>query len=222
MAFFDNRFFDITEFVPKAALPQLGVPPDVAAASGFGAAINSGSYRSKGVEFEAESHLGHALILKGSYDYLDAIVTRSFSSSALQPAFNPLLPNIPIGAYGPLVGNRPFRRAPHSGYFGIYYGHSRWALAVTGTLIGKRDDSDFLSDKDGGTTLLLPNRNLDASYRCVDASASYRVSRFLSLFSNFQNVLSQHYQEAFGYPALPFTFRSGIKIALRGESWKLN
>jgi iron complex outermembrane receptor protein/vitamin B12 transporter len=93
---------------------------------------------------------------------------------------------------------------------------------LTGTLIGKRDDSDFLLDKDGGTTLLLPNRNLDASYQRVDATASYRVSRLLSVYSSFQNVLGQHYQEAFGYPALPFTFRSGIKITLRGESWKLN
>jgi len=48
------------------------------------------------------------------------------------------------------------------------------------------------------------------------------VSHLLSVYSSFQNVLGQHYQEAFGYPALPFTFRSGIKITLGGESWKLN
>jgi iron complex outermembrane receptor protein/vitamin B12 transporter len=34
-------------------------------------------------------------------------------------------------------------------------------------------------------------------------------------------VLSQHYAEAFGYPSLPFTFRSGIRITMGGESWKL-
>jgi iron complex outermembrane receptor protein/vitamin B12 transporter len=92
---------------------------------------------------------------------------------------------------------------------------------VTGTLVGKRDDSDFLFDKDGGTTLLLPNRNLDAGYQLLDVSGSYRVNRALSLYSSFQNVLAQHYSEAFGFPSLPFTFRSGIKITLGGESWKL-
>jgi iron complex outermembrane receptor protein/vitamin B12 transporter len=95
-------------------------------------------------------------------------------------------------------------------------------LAAMGTLVGKRDDSDFLSDKEGGTTLLLPNRNLDSSYQLIDLSASYRVRRSLSLYASFENLLDQHYQEAIGYPALPFTFRSGVKITFGGESWKLN
>jgi vitamin B12 transporter len=67
----------------------------------------------------------------------------------------------------------------------------------------------------------LPNRNLDAAYQLLDVSGSYRVSQLLSLYSNFQNILGQHYSEAFGFPSLPFTFRSGIKITLGGESWKL-
>ena len=36
-----------------------------------------------------------------------------------------------------------------------------------------------------------------------------------------ENLLSEHYYEAFGYPSLPFTFRSGIKLNFGGESWKL-
>jgi iron complex outermembrane receptor protein/vitamin B12 transporter len=222
MTYFHNRFGDGIEFVPQTGLISLGVPPAVAEATAFGAYVNSEVLRAQGAELEASYQLGAHISARAGYTYLDAIVERSFSSDALFPSINPAFPTVPIGAFSPLRGARPFRRAPHSGYFGIYYGHSRWALALTGTLIGKRDDSDFLSDKDGGTTLLLPNRNLDASYQRVDASASYRVSRFLSLFSNFQNVLSQHYQEAFGFPALPFTFRSGVKITLGGESWKLN
>jgi vitamin B12 transporter len=33
--------------------------------------------------------------------------------------------------------------------------------------------------------------------------------------------LSEHYVQAFGYPALPFTFRSGVKFSFGGESWGL-
>jgi iron complex outermembrane receptor protein/vitamin B12 transporter len=87
--------------------------------------------------------------------------------------------------------------------------------------VGKRDDSDFLSDKDGGTSLLLPNRNLDAAYQKVNLAGRYQVSHALGVYADLQNVLSQHYDEAFGYPALPFTFRSGIRITVGGESWEL-
>jgi vitamin B12 transporter len=33
--------------------------------------------------------------------------------------------------------------------------------------------------------------------------------------------LSEHYSEAFGFPALPFTVRAGVKISFGGESWRL-
>ncbi len=92
---------------------------------------------------------------------------------------------------------------------------------MTGTFVGRRDDSDFLSDKDLGPNLLLPNRNLDGAYQRIDIGGSYQINHSLSVYSDLQNVLSQHYAEAFGYPALPFTFRSGIRITLGGETWKL-
>ena len=37
--------------------------------------------------------------------------------------------------------------------------------ARRGTLAGRRDDSDFLTDSNFGNTLLLPNRNLDGAYQ---------------------------------------------------------
>jgi len=42
----------------------------------------------------------------------------------------------------------------------------------------------------------------------------------VTLFATLGNVLSQHYEGAFGYPALPFTFRMGIKITLGGDAWR--
>ncbi len=52
--------------------------------------------------------------------------------------------------------------------------------------------------------------------------ASYQIKKYLTAYTSLQNVLNQHYQEVYGYPALPFTIRAGIKLTFGGESWKLN
>ncbi len=102
------------------------------------------------------------LTLRGGWTYTDAVVQQSFSSSALTPAINPLFPDVPIGAYSPLVGARPFRIAPNTGFAGVDWTYRRWFVSAMGTFISRRDDSTFLIDTDFGNTLLLPNRNLDS------------------------------------------------------------
>ena len=223
ITYFHNQFSNLIEFVPMQGLIDLGVAPAIADALQFGATVNSQSYRAQGAETELEYRLGRSLVARGGYTYLDAVVERSFSSDALGPSFNAAsnFSTIPIGVFSPLIGARPFRRAPHTGYIAVSYRHSRWIASLTGTFVGKRDDSDFLYDKDGGTSLLLPNRNLDPAYQKLDLGAGCQVNHTLSVYADLQNVLSQHYDEAFGYPALPFTFRSGVRITLGGESWKL-
>jgi iron complex outermembrane receptor protein/vitamin B12 transporter len=222
LTYFHNEFGDQIEFVPAQALLQLGVPSSVVAQianTAGGAYVNSQSYRAQGVELETEYQLNNHLFARGGYTYLDAVVQHSFTGDALAPSINPAFPNVPIGAYNPLVGTRPFRRAPHTGYFGLSCDTHRWTASITGTLVGKRDDSDFLSDANFGTTLLLPNRNLDAAYQRIDLHVSYQATHALSTYSTFENLLSQQMGEAFGYPALPFTFRAGMKLSIGGESW---
>jgi vitamin B12 transporter len=227
ITYFHNEFTHLIEFVPTQGLIELGVPQSIAdsllAGFQFGATVNSQAFRTQGAEIELEYRLGRSLVARGGYMYLDAVVQRSFTSDALGPSFNTAsnFPTIPIGVFSPLIGARPFRRAPHSGYMAITYHHGRWTASLTGTFVGKRDDSDFLFDKDGGTSLLLPNRNLDAAYQKVDLGGSCQIIHALDVYADLQNVLSQHYDEAFGYPALPFTFRAGMRLTLGGESWKL-
>lgn len=222
ITYFHNEFTNGMEYIPQQGLLDLGVPPAVVDLATFGATVNSQAFRALGLEAEIEYQIGHGWFARGGYTYLDAVIQRSFSSDAIGPSFNPNFPNVSIGVDTPLVGARPFRRAPHTGYFGLSYSHSRFSALMTGTLVGSRDDSDFISaDANGGTSLLLPNRNLDGAYQTIDLSGSYQVSRLLSVNGSFQNMLSEHYSQAFGYPALPFTFRSGIKLTLGGESWKL-
>jgi vitamin B12 transporter len=224
LTYFHNEFTNGIEDVPPAGLLALGVPAANLPALEFGAYINSEAFRSQGLEFEMEYKINSHLFTRGGYTYTDAVVQRSFSSDqgigeSFNPAFN--FGDIPIGAFSPLVGARPFRVAPHSVYFGLNYTRSKFYSSLTGTLVGRRDDSDFLFDADFGPTMLLPNRNLDGAYQRIDLSGGYQFTSRVSAYTNIQNLLSEHYAQAFGYPALPFTFRSGIKISFGGESWGL-
>jgi vitamin B12 transporter len=220
---FHSQYTNGIDYIAQQGLIVLGIPPSVVAAAPFGATVNSQAFRAQGVDFEAEQQIASHWFARGGYTYLDAVVQRSFTSDAMGPSFNPNFPGIPIGAVSPLVGARPFRRAPHSAYFGVSYTRARFSGLVTGTLVGRRDDTDFLSnDANYLPTLLLPNRNLDGAYQRLDLAMNYAATRRLTIFTSVQNLLSEHYSEAFGYPALPFTFRSGVRISLGGESWKWN
>ena len=222
ITYFHNEFTNGIEYIPSQGLIDLGVPTSVAAAASYGATVNSQAFRAQGVETEAQVKVSRGLFVRGGYTYLDAVVQRSFSSDAIGPTYNPSFPTVPIGAYSPLIGERPFRRAPHSGYFGVSYAHAQFSSLLTGTLVGRRDDSDFLAyDANYMPTMLLPNRNLDGAYQRLDMSASYQVSPRIQVTSRLENLLSERYSEAFGYPALPFTFRFGVQLTLGGESWKL-
>ncbi len=217
LTFFHNRFTNQIEFVSDLALQQLGVPQPIIDQTAFGANVNSADTRALGAETEFELDLGYGFSARAAYTYLDAVVQRSFSSDALSPSFNPAFPTIPIGAFSPLVGDRPFRRAPHTGSFYLTYARKRWNAALSGYLVSRRNDSTFASDSFFGTTMLLPNRDLSDAYQKIDLSGSYRLTHRLTFYTTIENLANEHYSDAFGFPALPLTFRSGMKIRIGGE-----
>ncbi len=228
LSYFHNQFTNVIEYVNPDGLVLLGVPAAEANDPnlfGAGAYVNSLAERAQGVELESELRLSRRFFARAGYTWLDAVVDRSFSSDALGASFNDTssFATLPIGNFGPLVGARPFRRAPHSGYFSLQYAHSRINAQLSGTLVGRRDDSTFLggSDVNFGNSLLLPNRNLDGSYQRLQLSADYRINAHLTTYANLQNLLNQSYAEAFGYPALPFNLRGGLRFTFGGESWKI-
>jgi iron complex outermembrane receptor protein/vitamin B12 transporter len=223
IAYFHNEFSNQAEFVDSQYLVQLGVPEAVAMAQNiFGAAVNTLDFRAQGAEVEFQYQVSPKVMVRSGWTYTDAVVQQSFASSALEPAINPLFPSIPIGAYSPLVGARPFRIAPNTGFAGVDWTGHRFLVSAMGTLVSRRDDSTFLLDTNFGNTLLLPNRNLDSAYQKVDLYGSYQIRKYVAAYASLSNILNQHYQEVYGYPALPFTIRSGIKFTFGGESWKLN
>jgi vitamin B12 transporter len=220
-SYFHNSFSDLLDYVSNNVLPQLGVPSAVAAAVPFGAYVNADSYRAQGLELSAETTLGRiggpTVRIRGSYTHLAAVVTKSFASDVLQPAINPMFPGIAIGQYDPLVGQQPFRRPPNSGNLMVSYMQGPAQLALSGYFAGKADDSTFLSDQFYGNTMLLPNHDLDAAYQKIDLSGSYRIHPRLRWYLTFENVLDEHYEPAFGFPALPLTVRTGLTVTVGGD-----
>src|SRR6185295_16288330 len=143
VGYFNNEFDDLLEFLGKSALVTAGVPPAAAAATAFGAYVNSQSFKAQGMEASFEAMAGRSVRVSGSYTYLDAEVTKAFSAST---SFNPSFPGVPIGAFSPLVGARPFRRPANSGTLLFTYTYRPVDITLAGYFSGKRDDSTFLSD----------------------------------------------------------------------------
>jgi iron complex outermembrane receptor protein/vitamin B12 transporter len=214
VSYFHNTFTDLIEFLSRTALPRAGVPADVATATPFGAYVNSQSYRARGMEASVEAAVVGGLRLTGSYTYLDAEVTEAFSASA---SFNPAFPGIAIGAFSPLVGERPFRRPAHSGALSAIHTGPRGHIAVAGYFSGARDDSTFLTDEFFGNSLLLPNRGLTAGYDKIDVSGAYRIHRRLETYASVENLLDREYDSVFGFPALPLTARVGFRLTFGGN-----
>jgi len=213
LAYFDNDFTDLIEFLSPSVLPQLGIQPGAvaAAAANFGAYVNSQSNMSRGVELSGEAAAGPVKIL-GSYTYIDATVTKSLSSGVLSPAVNPAFPGIQIGAFSPLVGARPFRRPANSGSLVVLYTNGKAQASLAGYFVGKRDDSTFLSDEFFGNSLLLPNRDMDAAYQKYDVSGSYQLHRLVRAYITIENAFDERYDAVGGYPSLPRTARVGVRI----------
>jgi vitamin B12 transporter len=221
ITFFDNNFYNLIAFLNPGELTSIGVPPDVAnnlPSGEFGAYVNATSEWTKGFEVEYKHDLGRGFLFQGEYTYLDGFVTKAFND----PSTNPLFPAIPIGAFAPLQGSRPFRRAPHSGSLALFYNHKKFTGALSGYLVGRRDDSTSLSDANFGNTLLLPNRNLAPGYQKFDLSIGYALTHYAKVYTSIENLFSQHYQPAFGFPATPFEIRSGVTFTIGGERgwWK--
>jgi iron complex outermembrane receptor protein/vitamin B12 transporter len=214
VGYFNNTFESLLEFLSRTQLIAAGVPPDVAAATAFGAYINSASYDAQGVELSTDAALGAGFRFGASYTFLDAEVTEAFGRSAV---FNPAFPTIPIGAYSPLVGARPFRRPTNSGTLFAAYSTGPFEVALSGYFAGKRDDSTFVSDGFFGNSLLLPNKDLDPAYQKIDVSASYRVHPRLRVYTTIDNIFNEDYAAAFGFPSLPATVRVGASVGLGGD-----
>jgi len=237
VTYFHNEFGREIEYAGGVLLPNVlpGLTPtekqELETALGYyytddyGLAVNTQAFRAQGIETTVESGIGRSIFLRGGYTYLDAVVQRSFDSDneALVDGYAPTYPSgcsqaaancIPIGAISPLVGARPFRRPPHTGFFTATYSAHKLTGIFTSAFASRSDDSTYLeyADANGGNSLLLPNRNLDYGYAKIDLGGSYNLLSWLGVYAQGENLLSQQHIAPIGYPSLPMNLRMGLKI----------
>ncbi len=229
-SYFHNEFGREIESVGAQLLvhliPSL-TPQDLGSkyAQDAGLYVNTGAFRAQGIETTVESGIGKNLFFRGGYTYLDAVVQRSFDSDneALLGGYAPTYPYgctlgtancIPIGGYTPLVGARPFRRPPHTGFFTASYAGKRLTGVFTSAFASRSDDSTYLEYQDINqeNSLLLPNRNLDFGYAKLDLGASFKLLPWLSVYGQAENLTNNRQIAPIGYPSLPFNIRTGLRI----------
>ena len=178
--------------------------------------LNSEAFRAQGVEATVESGIGRNLFLRGGYTYLDAVVQRSFTNDdeALLGPIPVFTNGIPIGPYSPLQGTRPFRRAPHTGFLTATYAQRKFSAVFASAFASRSDDSTYLegADANGGNSLLLPNRNLDHGYAKLDLGGSYSLLSWLAVYGQAENLLDDRHIAPIGYPSLPITIRTGLRV----------
>jgi vitamin B12 transporter len=126
---------------------------------------------------------------------------------------------------------REVRRPPHSARGDVAYafdggrGTATFAAIYNGTM----EDNAFrlvpnafapppLTFASAGRVGLDP-------YWLLNATVSYKLQPGVELFGRVENLLDQHYQEAFGFEASPITAFAGVKLTFGGPdgvggSWK--
>jgi iron complex outermembrane receptor protein/vitamin B12 transporter len=223
--FFHNEFGRQIEYVGINLIPTLlpnltpaeqqALKEELQAAGAYELTLNTQAYRALGVEATLEGGIGRDIFLRGGYTYLDSVIQRSYTNDDVEllgpvPTYN----GIPIGVYSPLVGARPFRRPPHTGFFTASYSHSRVTLLFNSAYVSRSDDSDFLggSDIDFGNSLLLPNRNLDHGYAKLDLAGSFRLRDWIGVYGQVENMTNNQHIAPIGYPSLPTSVRIGLKL----------
>jgi iron complex outermembrane receptor protein/vitamin B12 transporter len=224
VSYFHSEYGRQIENVPATEVPALLPQLDEAqrqalesllSASG-GLDLNSGAFQAQGIESQVDYTILKGLYVRGGYTYLDAVVRRSFTSDALQPVINPAVSSLPIGAFTPLRGARPFERPPHTGFAAASYSGAQYTVNFTAAYASRSDDSTFLGGRDvaGGNSLVLPNRNLDFGYSKLDLGGSYQFLSWLGAYAQLDNLTSNKRIAPVGYPSLPFTFRAGLRLTL--------
>ncbi len=228
VTYFHNEFGNQIESVSPGTVPQLlpqltaaqqsSLEAFLMASSAFGIDLNSLSFRAQGAESEIEYSPRKNIFLRGGYTYLDAVVQHSFSSDALNPQqnTNPAFPNILIGNFSPLIGARPFRRPPHTGFASVTYTGKKWSGVASSSFASRADDSTELggSDANFANSLLLPNRDLDYGYASFNAGGTYQAGSRIGIYTQLDNLLSQQHISPVGYLSTPMTVRGGVRITL--------
>jgi len=157
----------------------------------IGQYVNLNQALAHGAEVELQAKLRSRLLMNAAYTYTSTQVLEN--PAPFDPAVSP--------------GSPLLRRPKHSATALLNYLGTRWGGNLGASFVGRRPDSDFLGF---GITHA-------AGYIRTDLGGWYALHPRITAYLNIENALDRHYNEVVGYPALPITFRAGLRFRLGGE-----
>ena len=179
-----------------------------------GLTMNTQASRAMGVETQLQAGLGDRIFLRAAYTYTDAVVQRSFTSDneELLAGSEVTHNGIPVGWMTPLKGARPFRRPPHTGSLTASYAGQKITGSFSLAMASRSDDSTYLYDAGYGSTLALPNRNLNYGWVKMDLGGSVRLRSWVYGTAQAENLFNEQHIAPLGYVSLPLTLRAGVRL----------
>jgi vitamin B12 transporter len=144
-----------------------------------------------GAEAVLRAKLRSSLLLNAAYTYTSSQYLGN--PAPFDPVYDP--------------GQPLLRRPKHSATTLLSYLGSRWGATVGGSFVGRRADSDFFGF----------GINHAAGYVRADVGGWYAINSHVTTYVNAENALDRRYNEVVGYPALPVSFRAGVRFRVGGE-----
>jgi len=199
----DKAVFDTTFFYNRYKDQIVTLGGSFANLSTFSSA-NIANSRAYGLENSLRLHPTRSLEIMATYTWLNtAILALNGSTSDVALPFS--------------VGQQLIRRPRNSAGYDITWTHGRLLLNSNASVRGAVLD---LEPNYGSFACTLGLQCLFWSQGYVDVNAgfAYRLPRGVEIYGRLNNLLDQHYEESFGYPALRIDFISGIKFNFPEES----
>lgn len=165
---------------------------------------NIANSRAYGLESSMRLHPARSLEIAAEYTWLNtAILALNGSTSDVALPFS--------------VGQQLIRRPRSSAGYDVTWTHRRLMLNSNASIRGAVLD---LEPNYGSYACTLGLQCLFWSKGYVDANAgfAYQLPHGVEIYGRLNNLLNQHYEESFGYPALRLNFVSGVKFNFPAES----
>jgi vitamin B12 transporter len=148
--------------------------------------FNIGLTEARGAELTGDVALASGFRVKGGYTFTDSEILESTSTS---PVFK--------------AGNWAFRRPRHSGFVDVAWLGRRATVGLSGSLIGRRVDSDF--------SALVPPMTENERFALWTVRGSVQIARALALTGAVDNLTDSAHMDPLGYPALGRAVRIGLR-----------
>jgi outer membrane cobalamin receptor len=194
----DKAVIDVTYFYNHYADQIVTLGGSFSGLSPFSSA-NLAKSRAYGMESSLRLRPLRSLEMKAEYTWLNTAVLALDGTTGVQLPF--------------FVGEPLLRRPRSSAGYDITWTRGRLMLNSNASIRGAVLD---LEPNDGTFTCTFEPQCVFRNHGYVDANAGFavRLSRDIEIYGRLNNFLNQHYEEAFGFPALRLNFVSGIKIEL--------